>query len=77
MATPVRQRATTRQLEVLRTYIAVGSITTAANTLESAESTVRQQLSGPYRRTGCLNAAQAAYWLGSGDLKTRREAGAR
>ncbi len=35
------------------------------------------QLSGPYRRTGCLNAAQAAYWLGSGDLKTRREAGAR
>ena len=24
-----------------------------------------QHLSGLYRRTGCLNAAQAAYWLGN------------
>ena len=35
------------------------------------ETTVRQHLSGLYRRTGCLNAAQAAYLLGRGDLRTR------
>ena len=29
---------------------------------------VGQHLSGLYRRTGCLNAAQAAYLLGSGRL---------
>ena len=33
-----------------------------------SETTVRQHLSGLYRRTGCLNAAQAAYLLGTGGL---------
>ncbi len=31
-----------------------------------SETTARQHLSGLYRRTGCVNAAQAAYWLGAG-----------
>jgi DNA-binding NarL/FixJ family response regulator len=66
MATSVRQGPTRRQLEVLRAYIEAGSITGAAHELDIAESTARQHLSGLYRRTGCLNAAQAAYWLGSG-----------
>ena len=64
MAVPVRHRPTRRQLEVLRAYIRTGSIAAAAHELEIAESTARQHLSGLYRRTGCLNAAQAAYWLG-------------
>ena len=59
----VSQRPTRRQLEVLRAYIAAGSTATAAHELDLAESTVRQHLSGLYRRTGCQNAAQAAYWL--------------
>ncbi len=59
-----RQRPTRRQLEVLRAYIAAGSIAAAAYELGISETTVRQHLSGLYRRTGCLNAAQAAYWLG-------------
>ena len=71
MAAAVRQRPTRRQLEVLRAYIAAGSVAAAAHELDIAESTARQHLSGLYRRTGCLNAAQAAYWLGtrSGGIK--------
>lgn len=65
--TDVRQRPTRRQLEVLQAYIASGSIAAAAHDLEIAESTARQHLSGLYRRTGYLNAAQAAYWLGVGE----------
>ena len=38
----------------------------AAHELGISETTVRQHLSGLYRRTGCLNAAQAAYLLGTG-----------
>lgn len=64
---PPRQRPTRRQIEVLRSYIATGSITAAAHGLEIAESTVRQHLSGLYRRTGWVNAAQAAYALGVAD----------
>ena len=67
----VRQRPTRRQLEVLRAYIAAGSVAGAAHDLDIAESTVRQHLSGLYRRTGCLNAAQAAFLLGRGDLRPR------
>ena len=37
----------------------------------SARATARQHLSGLYRRTGCLNAAQAAYWLGMSQLDPR------
>jgi DNA-binding NarL/FixJ family response regulator len=59
---------TGRQLEVLRAYIAAGSIAAAAYELGISETTARQHLSGLYRRTGCLNAAQAAYWLESGGL---------
>jgi DNA-binding NarL/FixJ family response regulator len=53
---------------VLRAYIAAGSITAAAYELDIAESTARQHLSGLYRRTGCANAAQAAYLLGRADV---------
>lgn len=66
MVATVRKRPTSRQLEVLRAYIAAGSIAAAARELDVAASTVRQHLSGLYRRTGCLNAAQAAYLLGTG-----------
>ena len=62
------QRPTRRQLEVLRAYIEAGSVAAAAYELGISETTVRQHLSGPYRRTGCVNAAQAAYWLGAGNL---------
>ena len=63
-----RQRPTRRQLEVLRAYIGAGSVAAAAYELGISETTVRQHLSGLYRRTGCVNAAQAAYWLGAGQL---------
>jgi DNA-binding NarL/FixJ family response regulator len=63
-----KQRPTRRQLEVLWTYIAAGSIAAAAYELGISETTARQRLSGLYRRTGCVNAAQAAYWLGARDL---------
>jgi hypothetical protein len=43
-------------------------VAAAAYELGIGETTVRQHLSGLYRRTGCVNAAQAAYLLGSGDL---------
>lgn len=65
------RRATRRQLEVLRAYIALGSIAAAAQELGISETSARQHLSGLYRRTGCLNAAQAAYCLGAGKLARR------
>jgi DNA-binding NarL/FixJ family response regulator len=43
-------------------------VAAAAYELGISETTVRQHLSGLYRRTGCLNAAQAAFRLGSGEL---------
>jgi DNA-binding NarL/FixJ family response regulator len=58
-----KQKPTRRQLEVLRAYIRAGSVAAAAHELGISETTVRQHLSGLYRRTGCVNAAQAAYWL--------------
>jgi DNA-binding CsgD family transcriptional regulator len=64
-------RPTRRQLEVLRTYIAAGSVKAAAVDLEIRETTVRQHLSGLYRRTGCLNAAQAVYWLGRSEQQSK------
>ena len=63
-SSPPRQRPTRRQVEVLRAYIAAGSIAAAAHELGITETTARQHLSGLYRRTGCLNAAQAAFLLG-------------
>jgi DNA-binding NarL/FixJ family response regulator len=63
-----RKRPTRRQLEVLRAYIRAGSVAAAAYELGIGETTARQHLSGLYRRTGCLNAAQAAYLLGTGGL---------
>ena len=62
------QRPTRRQLEVLRAYIRAGSVAAAAYELGISETTARQHLSGLYRRTGCVNAAQAAYWLGTRQL---------
>jgi hypothetical protein len=41
----------------------------AAHELGIGETTVRQHRSGLYRRTGCVNAAQAAYWLGAGETR--------
>ena len=67
-SSPPRQRPTRRQLEVLRAYIRAGSVAAAAFELGISETTVRQHLSGLYRRTGCVNAAQAAYWLGTRQL---------
>ncbi len=69
-----KQRPTRRQLEVLRAYIQAGSVAAAAYELGIGETTVRQHLSGLYRRTGCVNAAQAAYWLGTGGLAGSRTA---
>jgi DNA-binding CsgD family transcriptional regulator len=68
------QRPTRRQLETLITYIGAGSSASAAQELGISETTVRQHLSGLYRRTGCLNAAQAAYRLGSGEWHVARSA---
>jgi DNA-binding NarL/FixJ family response regulator len=65
---------TRRQLEVLRAYVAAGSIAAAAFELGISETTARQHLSGLYRRTGSVNAAQAAYRLGSGELTISRSA---
>ena len=48
-------------------YIADDSIAAAAYELGISETTARQHPSGLYRRTGCPNAAQAAYWLGLGE----------
>jgi len=67
-----RLRPTRRQLEVLRAYIRAGSIAAAAYELGISETTVRQHLSGLYRRTGCLNVAQAAYWLAVGERQVVR-----
>ena len=63
-----KQRPTRRQLEVLRAYIRADSVAAAVYELGISETTVRQHLSGLYRRTGCVNAAQAAYWLGTRSL---------
>ena len=65
------QGPTRRQLEVLRAYIRAGSIAAAAHELGISETTARQHLSGLYRRTGYLNAAQAAYLLGAADARQR------
>ena len=60
-----KQKPTWRQLEVLRAYIAAGSVAAAAYELGIRETTVRQHLSGLHRRTGCVNGARAAYVLGA------------
>lgn len=65
MTAPVRP--TRRQHEVLRAYIQTGSAAGAAHALGISETTVRQHLSGLYRRIGCVNAAQAAYLLGKAE----------
>jgi DNA-binding NarL/FixJ family response regulator len=66
----LRRQPTRRQLEVLRAYIAAGSIAAAAFQLGISETTARQHLSGLYRRTGCQNAAQAAYWLAATETRS-------
>src|SRR6185436_695416 len=71
-----KQRPTRRQLEVLRAYIRAGSVAAAAYELGIGETTVRQHLSGLYRRTGCLNVAQAAYVLGLSERTSPRPADA-
>jgi predicted ArsR family transcriptional regulator len=54
---------TRRQLETLCAYIDAGSIKAAASQLGITETTARQNLSALYRRTGSVNAAQAAFLL--------------
>jgi DNA-binding NarL/FixJ family response regulator len=49
---------------VLRAYITAGSFADAAYELGISETTVRQHLSGLYRRVGYQNAVQAAFLLG-------------
>jgi DNA-binding NarL/FixJ family response regulator len=61
-------KADRRQLQALRAYIRACFVAAAAYELGIGETTVRQHLSGLCRRTGCANAAQAAYWLGKGGL---------
>ena len=63
-----RQRPTLRQLEVLKDHINASSVAAAAFELGISETTIRQRLSGLCRRTGCLNAAQAAFWLSTRQL---------
>jgi predicted ArsR family transcriptional regulator len=53
--------------EVLLSCIRAGSISAAAHELGIIETTVRQHLSGLYRRTGCVNAAHWQGRLGVGD----------
>lgn len=69
LPSPLRGRATRRQIEFLRACIATGSIKLAAHELGISESTARQHLSGLYRRAGCENAAQAGYRLGASDAR--------
>jgi DNA-binding NarL/FixJ family response regulator len=71
MTLSARQRPTRRQLEVLRAHVTAGSVAAAAYELGISRTTTRQHLSGLYRRTGCVNVAQAAYWLGRGELTMR------
>ena len=66
MVRRAEQQPTRRQLETLCAYIAAGSIKAAARQLDITETTARQNLSALYRRTGSLNAAQAAFLLGRG-----------
>lgn len=67
MAVDGRRRPTRRQVDVLRAYVAAGSIAAAAHQLGITETTARQHLSGLYRRIGSVNGVQAAYWLGALD----------
>jgi DNA-binding NarL/FixJ family response regulator len=62
------KRPTRRQLEVLRAYVRAGSVAAVAYELGISKTTVRQHQSGLYRRLGCVNAVQAAYWLGTMQL---------
>ena len=64
-----KQCPTRRQLEVLRAEMRASSVAAAGHELGISETTVRHRLSGVYRRTGCLNAAQAAYRLGIGEAQ--------
>lgn len=66
MSMDLYRHPTRRRLDVLRAYIEAGSVAVAAHHVGITESTARQLLSQLYRRVGCLNAAQAAYLLGSG-----------
>jgi DNA-binding NarL/FixJ family response regulator len=61
---------TWRQLEVLRASIRAGSVAAAAYELGISETAARPCLAGLYRRTGCVNAAQAAYLLEARKLYT-------
>jgi DNA-binding NarL/FixJ family response regulator len=61
--TAVRERPTRRDLEVLHTYNAAGSIATAAHDLSITENTIRQYFSGLYRRIGYVGGSA---WYPSG-----------
>ena len=58
-----KQRPTRRQLEVLRADIAAGSVAAAAHELGIGETTVRQHLSGLYRRTGLTRRRRPTGWV--------------
>jgi DNA-binding NarL/FixJ family response regulator len=58
-------------------YIRACAVVAAAYELGISETTARQHLSGLYRRTGCVNAAQATYHLGVSDARKTRPVAAR
>ena len=72
MAADIRRRPTRRQLEVLRAYIAIGSIAAAAHELDIAEPTARRQLEvlRAYIRAGSI--AAAAFELGISETTARQ-----
>ena len=63
-----KQHPTRRQLEVLRAYIAAGSIAAAAYELGISETTARQHLSGLYRRTELIVDVGGTSMLGTRQL---------
>ena len=68
-----KQRPTRRQLEVLRACIRAGSAAAAAYELGISETTVRQHLSGLYRRTGCLKRGAGGVLVGQGYRRLRSD----
>ena len=72
-----KPRPTQRQAKVLRAHVRAGSVAAGAYELGISETTAQQRLSALDRRSGCVNAAQAASLFGSGRFTTDDRRGAR
>lgn len=57
-------RATTKQRQMLITYLRCGSYKKAAKELGINENTARGRIGYLLRTTGARNVAEAAFWLG-------------